>query len=302
MLPEIPVSRSKQYRKFEIGEWYGWVSLDHVDDRFESKLQSMEALFSHDNVITWYKTKRNQLAEVKWPGMSDVKQSVVLKSYQSRSIYNTVRLKFGLPRAVRHWQNAWVLLEKKITTPLPVLLALRKDGGGQGLLAVETVVNHQMIRDIYPRGYQGDPELIVGGRSIRADKFAVICGQYVRQIHDKGIAHRDMSGGNILVPQLWNGTSDNLSGQFVMLDINRIRQIKKEDFNIKFRIQDLERLNIPEQYLENYYFGYAGDDLNLQNQWPKFLKYRKGYRRIKETRNPLLRGALKIFTYWPRTG
>ena len=65
---------------------------------------------------------------------------------------------------------------------------------------------------------------------------------------------------------------------------------------------DLERLGIPEPVLETYYLAYAGDDDQLRAEWPKFLKYWKGYRRIRETRNPLARGLLKGFTYWPRTG
>ena len=71
---------------------------------------------------------------------------------------------------------------------------------------------------------------------------------------------------------------------------------------MNLRIQDLERLFMPESLLETYYSAYAGEDSAIADQWQKFLKYRRGYRRIRETRNPVERAFLKTFTYWPRTG
>lgn len=302
-LPEIPVRWRAQYRQFELTEWYGWISVNHSDGSFESRISSPQSLFDDDNVIKRYKTERNHLAEVNWPYSSTgIPGSVILKSYQSRSAFNSLRLRMGLPRSIRHWNNAWILLEKGITTPVPIMLALRKSSNGQGFLAVETVTTHQRIRDIYPKNRTDETALSVGRHRIEADQFAAICGQYVREVHNQEVVHRDLSGGNILIPNQWDGTNQNLKEQFVMLDINRVRQIPLKNMSMNFRIQDLERMNIPDHCLREYYFGYAGEDVGLQKQWSKFLKYHKGYRRIRETRNPLVRGVLKTFTYWPRTG
>jgi len=302
IFPQAPESWSAHYRKFSIGEWHGMISTKHSEMDFGKALGSLDDLFHEGNIVKWYKKQRNHLAEVHWPGNAEgMPKTVVLKRYGSNTIYHTIRHKIGLPRAIRHWNNAWMLLEKKITTPVPIMIGLKRNGSGQGMIAVETVKHHQRIRDIFPRDYYGEEsERAIGQTKINTREFSKICGQYVRSIHDKGIVHRDLSGANILVPDSWDGSVEKLTEEFVILDINRIRWLSQEAMDINYRIQDLERLSIPDNHLKEYYVAYAGDDNDLLKQWPKFLKYRRGYRKIKETKSPFLRGAKKVFFYWPR--
>ena len=209
----------------------------------------------------------------------------------------------GEPRATRHWSNSWLLQQRQIKTPQPVFIALNDSSKtDQGVLAVETMADCRTIREILRRDTAAGDRVQAGGVELPLSEFAAICGRYIREVHDKGIVHRDFSGANILVPNDWRPENTPTTSHFVMLDINRVREITAGNMNINLRIQDLERLGIPESVLRDYYFAYAGDDLELQSEWPKFLKYRKGYRRIRETNNPLARGLLKIFIYWPRTG
>jgi hypothetical protein len=309
-LPQIPDSQASQYRQFDCGGWHGWICNAYWSEDAERVLAGASQLFQGDNVVQWYKQTRNRLAEVRWPaaaGGQDCPPSVVLKSYQSSSVYNSLRLRMGEPRAVRHWNNAWLLNSRGINTPKPVFLAMQKSmtqgqNQSQGMIAVETAPVHQRIREILPRGFGEGEELTVNGRAMDVKEFARICGQYVRQVHDRGIVHRDMSAANILVPAQWDGSSSDLVGQFLMLDINRVRDVPKSEMTMNLRIQDLERLYMPDHLLQDYYLAYAGDSPELASAWQKFLKYRNSYRRIRETQNPLKRGFLKIFTYWPRTG
>lgn len=302
-LPKIPEPWNRDYQLFEIDGWAGWISKKYWRGGLEAKLSPLAQLFGDENVVKWYKNQRNKLAEVVWP-ITDlgIPGTVVLKSFEPRSLHHKIRLYMGQPRSIRHWNNIWILNEKEINTPQPVLLALPKvNPGNRGLIAVETALKHQRIREILTSFCENKSNQYVSGHDISEQKFSEICGKYVREIHDRGLVHRDLSSGNILIPENWDGTEKNLHQQFIMLDINRIRQIPEHQLDIKYRTQDMERLNIADEYIQDYYYAYCGSDQKLRKLWPKFLKYRNSYRRIRNTKNPKVRGLLKIFTYWPRT-
>ncbi len=305
-LPHIPAQWSEQYQQFHSAPWYGWVMKSYCGAGIDEVLANPLVLFDQNNVIKWYKNKRNRLAEVSWPIVNNnnsKSNSVVLKSYEAGSVFNSLRLMQGELRSIRHWQNVWLLNERGINTPQPVFIALpEKTANAQGVIATTTVTTHTRIREVFSGELLPDSSLSIPGHQISAGAFADLCGKYARAFHDRGFLHRDFSGANILVPQSWDGTSENLLSQFVILDINRIRQVEPRQMDIRLRIQDLERLYMPDSLLKSYYFSYAAGDPDLENQWQKFLKYRNGYRRIRDTRNPLSRGLLKLFTYWPRTG
>ena len=86
------------------------------------------------------------------------------------------------------------------------------------------------------------------------------------------------------------------------MDVNRVRDVGPNELTIQLRFQDLERLMVPEQCLDQYFAGYAAGSEEIQNERSRFDRYRNAYRRMRAARNPLYRGALKTFTYWPRTG
>ena len=140
------------------------------------------------------------------------------------------------------------------------------------------------------------------GRKPQIRQLVRCLGRYAREIHDCGIVHRDFSAANVLVPESWNPDSTDLKGQFVLLDINRVRKVAPERMSANLRIQDLERVHTPEHLVEELFGAYAGDSADIAGFRRKFLKYRHGYRRIRGTRNSFIRGLLKVFTYWPRTG
>ncbi len=303
-LPTIPDPWSDQYRIFENQNWVGWVKNEYCGQGKESKLNNLESLFDQENIVIWHKNKRNKLAEVRWPYSGvDSDQTVVLKSYQASTAFNALRLRFGLPRATRHWNNAWLLSRNKINTPQPVLLAFPKQElNSQGLIAVETIHDCLRPRELLNSRPDQNGMIEIGDDKIALKILVEACGKYIREIHDRGLVHRDMSGANILIPNSWDGNSVNLSSRFVILDINRVRQIPEDKLDINFRIQDLERLNIPLPHLLDFYLAYCGQDKSLVDHWNTFLQYRGSYRKIRQTKNPIKRGALKLFFYWPRTG
>jgi hypothetical protein len=264
-------------------------------------------------VKVWYKQHRNLLAEIKWPGQSDNGApddpglSVVLKSYGTRTLLDNVRTSMKPSRAIRHWQNSWELKQREINTPMPVFIAIPKNrhtgsAPAGSMLAVEPAVPHVRARTLIHAILRGEDRLDIGNLTVTPEWLVTCCGRYIRSLHESGILHRDLSGGNLLIPEDWDGSDTDLKSKFIVLDINRIRLVQPQQITINQRIQDLERLTFAESLLERYFMAYAGDNREISNQLPRFLKYRKAYRKLWATENPFKRSLLKIFTYWPRTG
>ena len=298
-LIELPERVADQYRLYHAHGWCGYVSRELNSADFESCLSDPVGLFNDDHVNRWIKKKRNLLAEVLWPGTNT---AVILKKYQPRGAMNTLRLMQGLPRAIRHWNNSWLLDSRGIQTPRPLFIAVPEKGRGQGLVATTRIMNFVHIRDVFGRNSDAVDAVTVHGAEFEAREFARICGRYVREIHDRGVVHRDLSGANILVPECWSGRADNLAAAFCLVDVNRVRSVGAEGMTVQLRFQDLERLMVPESCVDEYFAGYAGDDQKIELEKPRFLSYRHAYRRMRNARNPVYRGLLKTFTYWPRTG
>ena len=269
-------------------------------------LKDESQVFSPERVKQWYKNHRNKLAEIQWPGASDDSLqgvSLVVKSYGRRSVGDRIRTYFRPPRAARHWTNAVMLLKKGVNTPQPVFICEQGGSNRNDLLGVMPAPPHQLLRDVWKPVNEGQSDCIVhGDREFPQAEWAAICGRYVRALHDCGIVHRDLSGGNILIPDDWDGQSENLEKKFILLDINRVRKVDPLSMGINLRIQDLERINMPDSCLSHYFRGYAAGDAKIAGQEARFLKYRKSYRRIRAARNPVWKLILKITTYWIRTG
>ena len=258
-----------------------------------------DVLFDSEHVNRWIKQKRNLLAEVSWPGSGE---AVILKKYQPRGMFSSLRLMQGRPRAIRHWNNAWLLESRGISTPRALLIAMPESGRGQGLVATARIRDFVHVRDVFGRDSDATGTVELHSLSVEVGEFAHICGQYVRQVHDLGIVHRDLSGANILVPSTWDGSTRNLAADFCLVDVNRVRDVASDALTIQLRFQDLERLMVPDHCLDQYFAGYAGDSEEIRKERQRFDRYRNAYRRMRAARNPVYRGALKTFTYWPRTG
>ena len=221
----------------------GYVLPEYQVENLVSELLDTEQLFDDKNVVQWYKQLRNHLAEVYWPG--DDNRTVVLKSYGARRLTDRIRNCLRPAKAAKHWRNALLLQQAGINSPRPICLFSADAAKKPDLLAVMPAPPHKQLRQLMQPLLNGASSAMLADEkqvSMSAKDFVVVCGRYVRAIHDAGFVHRDLSGGNILVPNDWLGDTHDLAKTFILVDINRVRQVNATKMSINLRIQDLERI------------------------------------------------------------
>jgi len=302
-LPTLPQCWQGQFRSFCNSGWCGWIANDYWSEEVAKQLQHPEMLFADSNLLQWYKRGRNQLAAVRWPDHAGAARIVVLKAYGTGGWHGRLRALFRPSRALRHWQAAADLHDRGIRTPKPVwLLVPQSHHRGPTYLALEPAPPHVRVRELL-RAIGPQVETIdFAGHTLAVSDLVSALGHYARALHEAGVAHRDFSGGNILIPKTWGGNNERLLEEFVLLDINRARFFIPGTVDIYHRIQDLERISLVESQQQHFYEAYANDSTKLMAQWRRYQRYRHRYLRMRKAKNPLWRFVLKTSTYWIRTG
>ncbi len=302
-LPPMPPRWQGRFHSYHSLKWCGWIANSYWSDNLQEQLQCPEALFSEQNLISWYKQGRNRLAIVHWPTIPNTGLQVVLKAYGTGDWHTRLRMLFRPSRAMRHWQRAAELQGRGIRTPQPVWLAVPQGRQYKVVyLAVESAPPHLRLRELLRAIGPETAEIDFSGHKLAVSDLVTALGHYARDLHEAGVAHRDFSGGNILIPENWNGNSEGLLNEFILLDINRARLFAPGTIDIYHRIQDLERISLVESQQQHFYAAYADGSAELLAQWPRYQRYRHSYLRMRNTQNPLWRFVLKTSTYWIRTG
>jgi hypothetical protein len=155
---------------------------------------------------------RNRLAAVSLKASSGRVVEAVLKQFNLRGVDRLKTL--ILPsKARKAWRGAKTLVEKGIPTPFPLAYLERKKAGltSEGYFLAEKISNAREARDLF-RSLQGkDLEALLRTLAV-----------FLREAHDKGVLHKDLSDGNVLAG------SDGRGGTILyLLDTNRVRVRKK---------------------------------------------------------------------------
>jgi len=164
---------------------------------------------------------------------------VVIKEFYTYGI-NKLKSTFIPSKALKSWQGSNALLEREIKTPLPIAYLEKRKSIflDQSFFLSEMEKDVEEIRGLFLK--LPDEELREILKSLAS--FLSYC-------HKKGILHRDLSDGNILVRK-----SESNKFAFNLIDTNRIR-VKKR-IGLLQCIKNLVRLGVPDCYqrffLENY--------------------------------------------------
>lgn len=184
---------------------------------------------------------RNRVGTVNLPLPDGKRIEIVIKQFRSIGV-DKLKSIFLPTKAFKAWRGGVALLEREIETPFPVAYLEKRKALflDQSFFLTERVSGVEEIRFLL--------------RNLPPSELRELLALVARHLsfcHKKGILHRDLSDGNILVKK-----ENEDKFRFYLIDTNRIR-IKRRIGLLK-EIKNLIRLGVPppvqrfflEQYLE----------------------------------------------------
>ena len=184
---------------------------------------------------------RNRIGKINIPLRNGENIDVVIKEYRAQGI-DKLKSLFVPSKAYKAWRGSSALVQAGITTPLPVAY-LEKHRGlflDQSFFLTEIIREAEEIRYLFRQLAMEEMQTLLNG----------LAG-CLSACHKRGILHRDLSDGNILVKKDKGGKF-----QYYIIDTNRIRLKKK--IPVISRIKNLIRLGIPpgnQRYFLEAYLG-----------------------------------------------
>jgi hypothetical protein len=184
---------------------------------------------------------RNRVGVVSLPQQEGKNVEIVIKEFRSR-VVNRLKSLFLPGKAFKSWRGALALLERGIETPPPAAYLEKRKGLflNQGFFLAERVSAVEEIRFLFPEFPPSELR-----------RLLISLSRYLFSCHKKGILHRDLSDGNILVKKDKPGEF-----RFYFLDTNRIR-IKRR-IGLLSRVKNLIRLGVPLDFQRFFLQHYLG--------------------------------------------
>jgi hypothetical protein len=168
-------------------------------------------------------------------------REIAVKEFRLRGL-NRLKTLLVASKARRAWSGARALLDAGLRTAAPIAYGeIRR----RGLVVRAVFLAERLSEGIEIRGLFRDQP---------ADALRpVLAGlaRVLRRGHDRGVVHRDLSDGNVLVA----GQGEEL--QFYFLDTNRVR--RKRRVGRFGRAKNLIRLGIPPELRRGFLDAYAGE-------------------------------------------
>jgi tRNA A-37 threonylcarbamoyl transferase component Bud32 len=197
-------------------------------------------------------------------------KSIHMKRYNYQNSLYALKNCFRCSRGKRAWKTAQGLLTRKIPTPLPISFAEQRKG--RLLLTsyfIARTIDHALpLSAVLQKGIAATFPHNNSRKNILLPKVAHL----VREMHTRGIWHRDLKASNILVQKK---VPDGEKLYLVDLDSVRI----KKRLNRKDKIRDLVRLNASListttvsrtdrlRFLQYYLKTRRSRDRNIQAYW-----------------------------------
>ncbi len=224
----------------EVSAQYKTVDLESVVRRLSDPATASETIHWGRNYL--YKTHLDTATE---------RLDVVVKQFRNSGLRNRLRRYLGGSKAARSWRIAQAFEQAGLKTAECVMLIESSQSEGPSFFVtrhlgdviearyVLRAANSHLEKEQFP--------------DLDFDAFFRALGQAVRQMHEAGFFHRDLSIGNILLPmESQTPTAEDLS----IIDLNRARH--RQRLSLWQKTRDLCRLAIyrPEQqrlFLQAYW-------------------------------------------------
>jgi tRNA A-37 threonylcarbamoyl transferase component Bud32 len=186
-------------------------------------------------------------------------------------------------KAKRHWDNARDMLRLGIATPQPIAYFERPKRSGiePNYYVSEFLEDAFTARDVFTSINNNEPDY----RDMSHEYLLELIGRFVCRMHARGILHRDLSSGNILLTCHTDRASSAIHATPYLTDIGRAKV--KAQLSTRERLIDIMRilykLKWPQR--ERFMIYYLGQHRSVFRGWRTAVKYyvfkQQAKRRIK---------------------
>jgi hypothetical protein len=230
--------------RIKIGPYRGAVHAELDTPEFRAALSDIQALMNAPSARVLL-DKRNLVASVTMPVSPSDHRDAVIKEFRP-SGFKRLKTIAVAGKADKAWRGATACLARGVRTPFPMAWLERRRRGfvveSYFLAAFEP--DAVEIRSLFPALPPEDLSRLLAG----------LAG-FLRKGHDRGILHRDLSDGNVLVrrpkPDAY---------EFTLIDTNRIRA--RRSISTFARVRNLVRLGVPPSGRDLFLRQYLGEGRN----------------------------------------
>ncbi|XOV84022.1 MAG: lipopolysaccharide kinase InaA family protein [bacterium] len=185
--------------------------------------------------------KRNKLWNVAAPWWGSGEQTIKLN--RAKGI-KKLTYQFLPSKGRRHWNNATEMLRLGVNTPEPLgFFEQTRSSAADSYYICRFIEGAFSCRDVFTAFKNGHSQY----EGIEKDEWLHRIGKFVAHMHWRGIIHRDLSSGNLMM------TCENGEIEFYLIDIGRAIIDRPLSIKARMRFKDLNRicykLNWPDREL-----------------------------------------------------
>jgi hypothetical protein len=225
---------------FSFPPFRGEIAAEYDRPEIRGLLAGLDARLAGPDAAVIYKG-RNTVTAIRFAASDGSIRGIAVKEFR---LLGLTRLKtlFAASKARRAWIGARALIEAGLLTAVPVAYGeVRRRGlADRAVFLAERLGEGTEIRELF--------------RDRPADVLRPVLAGLARAIrrgHDRGVLHRDLSDGNVLVAGGEGGEF-----RFYFLDTNRVR--RKRRIGHFARAKNLIRLGVPPDLRRDFLRSYAG--------------------------------------------
>jgi hypothetical protein len=226
-------------RSVALGSYRGMIEAGFDDPALLEVISRPEELWARPDAEI-LNDKRNRVGILRLPLSSGRTADIVVKEFSSSGV-NKLKSLFLPSKAARAWRGAMAVKKSGLDTAAPIAYLERRKRGfvERCFFLAERIEGAGEIRPLLRSLPPGEMESLLSS-----------LGRYLSLCHERGILHRDLSDGNVLVKKDSAGRVN-----FYLLDTNRVRLRRK--IGRFLRLKNLIRLGVPASFqrffLEAYF-------------------------------------------------
>lgn len=241
--------RGKFGLPLRLGAFKGWIHPSYDHPSFKEAISDCHRLLRQAQCQILI-DRRNRVGSVTLEIQNEKRAEVVIKEFKIQGV-NRIKSLFLPSKAFKAWKGAAALVEEGIATPFPIAYLERRKKGliDESFYLAEKLSGVEEIRFLFLNSPLEELRALVHSLA-----------HHLSHCHEKGLLHRDLSDGNVLVKREDGGTF-----RFYFIDTNRVRFSKK--ISLLRRVKNLIRLGIPPHYQHFFLEQYLGSHRFSRSLW-----------------------------------